>query len=388
MARRTKKNKPQYHAPAPPRPKVSPAVWLARLCFAAAVGLAAWLLFYTLTEKPMAGCAPGSACDRVMGSAWAYWLNVPVSAPALAIYISLLICSIAITSRHATLAKRATTFGFILSIAVVAVAAWFIFIQVAVIKSVCKYCTATHIVAVVGAVLLLSKAKLIPTPRKLAFVIAGLLPLAALVAGQKFAPHRINVVTLYRGTLKFDLREAPLIGSPDAKKFIVDVFDYTCPDCHAMHKHLAAARQQLTNSFSIICVPAPLDAKCNPRMRSTPPKHKDACEYARVGIAMRRVGAEKFHEYQDWFFGQPSIPSFEVARAKAESIATKESLDKALADPWVATTLKKGVDIYEQNGKETRNYRVPQLVIGEAINFGPVSSPDEIIRLVNQYLPN
>ena len=386
MARRHKKNKPQYHAPAPPRPKVSPAIWLARLCFAAAVGLAAWLLFYTLTEKPMAGCAPGSACDRVMGSAWAYWFNVPVSAPALAIYISLLICSIAIASRRATSAQRATTVGFILSIAVIAVAAWFIYLQLAVIKSVCKYCTAIHVIAVVGALLFLSK---VPRPsRKLAFIVAGLLPVAALVAGQKFAPHRINVVTLYRGTLKFDLRDAPLIGSPDAKKFIVDVFDYTCPDCHAMHKHLTAARAQMTNSFSIICVPAPLDAKCNPRMRSTPPKHKDACEYARIGLAMRRISAEKFHDYQDWFFSQPSIPAFETARAKAESLATKDALDKALADPWVATTLKKSVDIYEQNGRETRNYRVPQLVVGEAINFGPVSSPDEIIRLVNQYLPN
>jgi hypothetical protein len=123
-------------------------------------------------------------------------------------------------------------------------------------------------------------------------------------------------------------------------------------------------------------------------MRSTPPKHKDACEYARIGLAMRRVGADKFHDYQDWFFGQPSIPAFDVARAKAESLATKEALDKALADPWVASTLKRGVDIYEQNGRETRNYRVPQLIMGEAINFGPVSSPDEVIHLVNKYLPN
>jgi len=266
------------------------------------------------------------------------------------------------------------------------IAAWFIYIQLAVIKSVCKYCTATHILAVIGAILFLVKTPH-RLPRKALLIVAGLLPFAALVAGQKFAPHKINVVSLYRGTLKFDLRDAPIIGSPDAKAFIVDIFDYTCPDCHAMHKHLTAARKQLNDSFSIICAPSPLDSKCNPRMRSTPPKHKDACDYARLGLAMRRISPESFHQYQDWFFNQPAIPSLELSRATADALAGKEAVHNALRDPWVATTLRKSIDIYEQNGRESKNFRIPQLIIGEAINYGPVSNTDELVRLINQYLP-
>jgi uncharacterized membrane protein len=388
MARKSKINKTSQNTPA--RTPASGALWIARLCFAAAIGIAAWLLFYTLTEKPMAGCGPGSPCDRVMGSAWAYWLDIPVSAPALAVYVALLICSIAVASRRAERAQRAWLFGLALSITVIAVASWFVYLQVSVIKSVCKFCTAAHSLSFIGAILFLTKA---PRPaavrnsRIIAVAALGLIPFAALAAGQHFAPHKINVVTLYKGTLKFDLRDAPIVGSPDAKAFIVDLFDYTCPDCNELHRLLTTARQRMTNSFAIISLPSPLDANCNPQLKRTSPKHTNACEFARVGMAMRRVSSKTFEEYQDWFFTQPAIPKLEAARAKAESLAGKAEFDKALADPWVSETIKRGVTLYQENGRTMKNYRIPQLIVGDTINFGPVRNLDELINLLETHLP-
>ncbi|HUS35723.1 MAG TPA: vitamin K epoxide reductase family protein [Verrucomicrobiae bacterium] len=390
MARKSKKNNPQTQQNTPARKPATPALLMARLCFTAAIATAAWLLFYTLTQKPMAGCGPGSPCDRVMGSSWAYWLDVPVSAPALAVYIALLICSIAVTSHRTARAQRAWLFGLALSITVVAVASWFVYVQLAVIKSVCKYCSAAHALSFIGAILFLTKAPrpaALPAPRFIVFAVLGLLPFAALVAGQELAPHKMNVVTLYKGTLKFDLREAPIVGNPDAKAFVVDLFDYTCPDCNEMHRLLAKARERLNNSFSIISIPCPLDANCNPQIKRTSPKHTNACEFARIGMAMRRVGSSTFEQYQDWFFTQPSIPKLDAARAQAESMAGKDALEKALADPWVAQMISRGTALYAQNGRDTKNFRIPQLIVGDTINFGPVRNLDDLINLLENHLP-
>ena len=377
-------------SPAAPRSRVSKFVWAARFCFAGAVAVAGWLLIYTLTEKPMAGCAPGSACDRVMGSAWAYWLNLPVSAPAIVVYFTLLVCSITVTSRKAKEMERAWTVGFVASILVLAVASWFIYLQLNVIHSLCKYCTSAHVLSLAGAILFLAKA---PRPaavspsRKVALAFVGLLPFTALVLGQTMAPHKINVVKLYRGTLKYDVRDVPLIGNVDAKAFILDLFDYTCPDCFEMHSHLTEARAKLTNSFSIIALPCPLDATCNPRVRKTPPKHKNACDYAKLGLALRRCGSDLFQKYDEWFFAAESIPTLDAARDEARMLAGKEALDKALADPWVNATLNKGFALYEQNGRETKTYRIPQLVIGNTLNIGPVRNTDELLKLLQDHLP-
>lgn len=389
MARKPKKNNPQTKQNAPARKPTSPALIVARLCFTAAIAIAAWLLFYTLTQKPMAGCGPGSPCDRVMGSSWAYWLDIPVSAPALIVYVALLICSFDITSRYADRAARAWMFGFIFSITVLTVATWFVYLQLGLIKSVCKYCTAAHALSAIGAILFLIKAPrpgTFTTSRFVAFAALGILPFIALVAGQHLAPHKINVVSLYKGTLKFDLREAPIVGSPEAKAFVVDLFDYTCPDCNEMHRLLTKARERMNNSFSIISIPCPLDANCNPQIKRTSPKHTNACEFARIGMAMRRVGSGTFEKYQDWFFTQPAIPKLDAARAHAESIAGKDALEKALADPWVAQMIERGTTLYGQNGRDTKNFRIPQLIVGDTINFGPVRNLDELINLLENHL--
>jgi hypothetical protein len=244
--------------------------------------------------------------------------------------------------------------------------------------------------SLVGAVLFLAKA---PQPagvsasRKLGLVFVGFLPFTALVLGQTLAPHKINVVKLYHGTLKYDVRDVPIIGSPDARAFIVELFDYTCPDCFEMHAQLAAARAKMTNSFSIITLPAPLDSTCNPRVRVTPAKHKNACEYAKLGLALRRCGSDVFQKYDEWFYGGGSIPTLDAAREEARMLAGKETLENALADPWVNQTLKKGVTLYEQNGRETKMYRIPQLIVGDTLNIGPVRNLDELVRLLKEHLP-
>src|SRR5258707_1344828 len=54
-----------------------------RVLIAAAIGLACYLLWVSLSGWAGAGCAPNSSCDRVLHSRWSRWLGVPVSALAL-----------------------------------------------------------------------------------------------------------------------------------------------------------------------------------------------------------------------------------------------------------------------------------------------------------------
>ena len=337
----------------------------------------------------MAGCGPGSPCDRVMGSSWAYWLNVPVSAPALAIYLVLTGCALGAGSQKPKV-WFSWNAGLILSIFAAATALYFTYLQVEVLKSICKFCTSTHLLGITGAAIFLWNA---PRPagwnfsRTLRYGAIALAMMGVVVGGQRMFPHKTNLVSIYRGKFQFNLRNAPLIGNPSNNDYIISLFDYTCPDCHDMHALLQKARQRKNNSFSIISLPVPLDANCNPAVRETRPKHKDACTYARIGLATRRCGREIFQQYDEWFFGSGSIPTLEAAREKAESLAGKQQLDSALADPWVEQTLREGISIYEENGRSTKSYRMPQLIIGNAVASGPVSGLDELIQLLDTRLP-
>src|SRR5262249_36311973 len=61
-----------------------------RLLTATAIGLAAYLLWVSLSGGAVAGCGPDSSCDKVLHSRWSRWLGLPVSAPGLLMYAGIL----------------------------------------------------------------------------------------------------------------------------------------------------------------------------------------------------------------------------------------------------------------------------------------------------------
>lgn len=362
---------------------------------------AAYLLWHALTQERVGGCGPGSPCDRVLGSHWAYLGNIPVSAPALLAYLVLFITSFQLfPAQTARFHARPWLLAIMLSVSLIGAALWFIGIQLMQIGAVCKFCMVAHLGAVVAAIACLAAARrclvgIDPATRpqyilrKTHAAAAGLIGAAcvvALAAAQIAFPHRMNLVRVHKGSFKLDLRELPMMGSGSASRVFVSLFDYTCPDCRDMHKHLTAALKHYGNQLAIASLPMPLDGKCNPLVRKTQKKHEKACDFARLGLAVRRVSNAAFIQFDEWIFEQRETPSLEQAEEKARQITGTDPLKKALSDPWVERTLQTSISLYELNGNITASYRMPQLVIGDIVNVGPLTRPQDLYALLEKNL--
>src|SRR4051812_48422853 len=64
---------------------------LLRVLMAAAIAVSSYLAWTSLSGGVAVGCGPESNCDRVLHSRWAYWFGIPVSIPALLLYVTVLI---------------------------------------------------------------------------------------------------------------------------------------------------------------------------------------------------------------------------------------------------------------------------------------------------------
>ena len=64
-------------------------LWVRGLLIIAAMG-AGYLAWVSIHNGPAAGCGPESGCNAVLQSRWAYWLDLPVSVPAVLVYLALL----------------------------------------------------------------------------------------------------------------------------------------------------------------------------------------------------------------------------------------------------------------------------------------------------------
>jgi uncharacterized membrane protein len=175
-------------------------LWGARVLFALALGISLYLAHTSLSHEAVAGCGAGSSCGTVLSSRWAYWFALPVSVPAAAFYVLLLVASAFTGSgRTPRLQARAWTGLIAGAFAVLGAALWFIGLQAAIIGSWCAYCLSAHLLGGVGAVLLLIAAPfvirgpaasppvLFGVNRRAWPALLGIMALVPMVVGQYFS---------------------------------------------------------------------------------------------------------------------------------------------------------------------------------------------------------
>lgn len=387
--------------------------WL-RLCcglFALAALLAGYLAWVALSGGAVAGCGLESACNRVLQSRWAYWLHIPVSLPAMAVYVALLMAAVRrIAALHAPDQRREGTWVVPLAAVVIAAAIWFVFLQVVVIRAFCVFCLTAHLAAVGGAAILLVETLRRPvsvhTPPRRAFgtpVLAGLVGVALLIGGQFLLVKPMNnvstitapaivssaavtdrILSLYDGRFQLDLETSPRIGSPSAPHVIVSLFDYTCAHCRSLHVMLDRTWQQSGSQLTILTLPMPLDASCNPLVRQTSSENLDACEYARLALAVWRSKPEAFPQFHSWLFAPPRPPALEEARRHAEHLVGREALELALGGEWIKRQLEIDIQLFEANSKRAGAWQMPQLMVGKSLSVGAINNVENLHLMLRE----
>jgi len=420
----------------PPGPKAG-VLWVIRLLVLCAAVVAGYLGWTSLSGSTVAGCGPESDCAQVLNSRWAYWFGVPVSLIALLVYAAIFTGTWRVQDFRPAPQRRVAWLWLIAcAIGTLTAAGWFFSVQWFVIKSFCPYCLVAHGLGSIAALLILlnyprrqletkrpprDETLALPTESVLRATLLSLGAVSVLVAGQiiyqpkthaalptanlsstnpatptiqpgstpsiaKVAPSNTapRLWPIYKGAFQLDLNQVPLAGSPQAPHVLVSLFDYTCHHCREMHPLLAEVQKNLSNKVAVVNLPMPLDSECNPTVKRTHPKQTNACQYARIGLAVWRANQEMFDDYNHWFFGPEEPLPVETARAKAIELVGASNFEQALQDPWIDQQVKTDVAIYDVAYRAGHG-RMPQLIIGTNIYFGTMSR-DDLSRFVVQQL--
>jgi len=423
------------------------ARWLmpARALLGIAILGAGYLAWVALAHGSLAGCGTGSGCNKVLQSRWAYWLHLPVSVPALLVYLALLGATVLARKRTAPDDERGAWAAIIaLSVIVAGAALWFVGLQVFVLKAFCPFCMAAHVCGLAAAFLCLKNIPLasdpatpmwsaapdkrgVPRAAVFSLILIGLAVVAVLAGGQWLVPEQRNVVkllpvrpsavrvthstlaasggqstnrpsspnahlvaprllSLYNNQFLIRLDDVPMIGSPGASNVIVNLFDYTCPHCRELHWILVVAQRQFSNDLGIVSLPMPMSTNCNPLIPPDFNSSPNACDLARLGLAVWRAKPEAHRQFDDWFFSADEGVSVEEARKYAAQLVGTDKLEKALSDPWVDKQILTDCQLHFSNWQATGRPGMPQLILGGAVSIGPLNSVEHLQALLNRYL--
>lgn len=182
------------------------------------------------------------------------------------------------------------------------------------------------------------------------------------------------------GSIKLDINQWPLIGSPDGEFVFVEMFDYCCPHCRHTHKTIKQAMQQMDGQLAVVVLPVPLNTKCNPAVSRTGGKFIESCDLARLAVAVWRADPEKFNQFHDWMFQDYDAPSFARALEYARNLVGKEKLDEALNNKIVDSYIKKHVEIYRRLGGGT----IPKLLFPRTGIVGEYSSVQGLVDFIRR----
>jgi uncharacterized membrane protein len=431
-------------------PDASTPLWMlvARVLLIVAMAGAGYLAYVSFHNGPVAGCGGESGCSKVLQSRWAYWLDIPVSVPAVAVYLALFASTVLLQRSKSPDDQRGSWAAIITLCVILAGAAlWFVGLQVFVIKSFCKFCMTAHACGFVAAVLCLkniphatepdtpmwtsgSGKRGVPASAVGLLCVIGLVGLGGLIGGQLLLQKERNVVkvldpgarsatnsalananvpgpveyspmlaltpsprliaprllSLYSNQFQIKLDTVPMIGSPDATNVIVCLFDYTCPHCRALHPILAETQKRLGSQLGIVCLPMPISTNCDRFLPARIHSSPNACEYAQLGLAVWRAKPEVFHQFDDWMFAGDNPPPVDEARKYGAQLVGEEKLNKAFSDPWVNKQLDVDCQLHYANWNASDSPIMPQIIIGRSISSGPLNSSDHLQFLLSQHL--
>ncbi len=328
------------------------------------------------------GCGGDSGCAEVLHSRWSELVGVPVTLPAVGLYLTAAMVAIWYY-RHPDQNWPRWVLTTV-ALTLLAGAAWFTGLQMFVVGAWCVFCLTEHVLGLILAVLVLAVAG---PPRRTA-VITAAVAVGMLVLLQVFGPVRSTTITLpehenfdsgpgperrvalLQGRLVLDPRDEPLVGSADAPRVIGLMFDYCCPHCRRTHEYLRQAVEQLGQTFpvvgspaesrsvpspvAVICLPMPRDADCNPSITQTEKRFEHACELAQLALAVWIAEPSQFAAMDHWLFasedGKPRDPT--QAHSFAEQLVGGATLARALADRRIEEKISRNVRLFAKNRLE------------------------------------
>ena len=354
--------------------------WLMRLLAIAGLGIALFLLFVHIAAHwaaaratvPFCSGLSWLDCESVLNSRYAQWIGVPTSLLAAMTYLVMTIALLAMSARRSAQTMRRLWWIVIaLATSAAIAAAWFVYLQVAVLGRLCSYCMVEHLVGVMLAMLAWLHVGL--TCRALRRVlpsaaVVGVIGAAALVAGQMFIVPRYthpitwkadadrwvepgepaDLFTMSGGNVVLDRRAHPTLGLPGADRVIVDVLDFTCKRCRMAERLLVDARPYLPPDIAVIVIFAPQSSDCNPEIINGNPHYVHACAMVKLAVAVWLADPSRYAEYHHWLFEHQKGLLPETAQREAERLVGEAPLARALADPRVDQLIRRDLQLAQR----------------------------------------
>ncbi|HMO14755.1 MAG TPA: vitamin K epoxide reductase family protein [Pirellulaceae bacterium] len=189
-----------------------------------------------------------------------------------------------------------------------------------------------------------------------------------------------RIVSLRGGSIQLNAAHWPMVGNPKARYILVEMFDYTCAHCRETHNAVKGAKDAMGEDLAVILLPVPMNSACNKYNAADHAVHAEACDLAKLAVAVWRIDPAKLSEFHNWMFEGTRAPSKADAATKAQELVGKDKLDVELSKDIVNQYIERHSELYNRVGKGV----IPKLIFPRSTVVGKYTSANALIEMIKR----
>ena len=128
------------------------------------------------------------------------------------------------------------------------------------------------------------------------------------------------------------------------------------------------------------CVAGPAGRSVQLAITYTAPEYAEACEIAKIAVAVWRVNRAKFAEFHSWLFDPSYQPTAADALQRRRQLVGDAAIRNELNKPTARDYVARHVELYERVGSGS----LPKILFGGTSVSGSVESASTLIDMINQ----
>jgi uncharacterized membrane protein len=405
------------------------AIHIALLLAAVATGLSLFLAKRSLTLEALPGCGGGSGCSAVLSSRWSKCGRLPVALLGAISYAVVALDAASLSFTQVLTQRIAWSVLIALAMSSALAACWFTGLQYLIIRRLCSYCMAIHILGLlIGLVVLGTTIRQRDYFHQIGVdstlsTIGGAIGFLVFASVQCLLQPRLHsisrtdstsnistaddvarpalsapmrpsfqliprleqprshcfsrTISLLGGRVVLRSSDWPILGSPEARYTIACLFDYTCAACRQMCRQLLEVVAHYQGDLAVLMLPIPQHPACNTTVSHPLESATQACEYARLATLVSRHGLDAYAAFERWSLESEEVPSYEAALERARLLIGQSAIT-ATALGGSEELLGRAVEIYAVS----QTVKVPALLLPRARLTGALPCIEALLKIL------
>lgn len=193
-------------------------------------------------------------------------------------------------------------------------------------------------------------------------------------------------ITFLEDKLRLNAHDWPLLGSPQAEHFILEVYDYGCPKCREIHELITKARKHYGERLAIVVAPSPGELICNKYISKIRPGSRGTCKLSELAVAVSILDPNEFESVHHFIMSGEKMPRFVRALQYAKTRVDGPRLSKTLRDPETEKRLEVFIDLHAKLARYG-GAGLPCQVVGDKILQGVPDTVQDLRNLWEEHLP-